>query len=90
MVKRPAVRSAAGPIKVPRCDAPISIGAPSNAIRRDGSDLMVSTTAIPLKDRLPACREGINFLDWLLKIANVFELCDCQFHPFTPNAKAFS
>jgi len=31
-VKRPAVLRAAGPIRVPRCDAPISMGAPSTAI----------------------------------------------------------
>src|SRR5689334_15627212 len=29
----PAVRSAAGPISVPACDAPISMGTPSSAIR---------------------------------------------------------
>ena len=29
----PAVRSAAGPIKVPGCEAPISMGIPSRAMR---------------------------------------------------------
>ena len=34
----PAVRSAAGPISVPACEAPISMGIPSRAMRglRDG------------------------------------------------------
>src|SRR5579872_1442187 len=44
-VKRPAVRSAAGPINVPRCDAPISMGAPSMAILFDESGLLESFTA---------------------------------------------
>ena len=29
----PAVRSASGPIKVPSCEAPISMGTPSRAMR---------------------------------------------------------
>ena len=29
----PAVRSASGPIKVPSCEAPISMGTPSKAMR---------------------------------------------------------
>ena len=29
----PAVRSASGPIKVPSCEAPISMGIPSKAMR---------------------------------------------------------
>jgi hypothetical protein len=33
-----------------------------------------------LKDHLPECPGGINFLDCRCKIANVFKLGDCQFN----------
>ena len=45
----PAVLSAAGPIKVPRCDAPISMGAPSSATFFIASGLETSITANPFR-----------------------------------------
>ena len=42
----PAVRSASGPISVPRCDAPISRGMPSRAMR-GASDMFRHVTDIP-------------------------------------------
>src|SRR6476620_2969214 len=47
-VKRPAVLRAAGPIRVPRCEAPISMGAPSTAIFFARLEFEASFTASPL------------------------------------------
>jgi Arginase family len=43
--RRPVVRSAAGPIRVPRCEAPMLMGAPSTAMRRTGSSFSAAFTA---------------------------------------------
>ena len=41
------MRSAAGPIKVPRWDAPMSIGAPITAMRRGVRDSLASVMTSP-------------------------------------------